>query len=70
MVLGMGSVFIFLTLLVVAMQLTSRVVRAIDERHALPNPSDGETTGAAQANSDMVTAITAAIHRYRQTHKH
>lgn len=68
--LGMGAVFLFLSLLVVAMHLTSRVVRVIDEHQERSIPTTQASAGMAQADSDAVIAIAAAVHRYRHTHKH
>ena len=54
---GMGTVFVFLTLLVAATGLLSRLVGRFEPRIELP---DADAPSAAQ-----VAAITAAIHQYR-----
>lgn len=55
MLVGMGTVFVFLTLLVGATTLMSRVVLRLQ-----PEPLD------ADASEEEVAAITAAIARHRQ----
>ena len=53
MLIGMGTVFVFLTLLVLATTLMSRLVM-----HFQPAPGD-------EPNSDDIAAITAAIAAHR-----
>jgi len=66
MLLGMGTVFSFLVLMIVMMNLMSKVVHRF-----FPEPNDVEnTTSSAQANNaKKVAAITAAIIHHRQVTK-
>ena len=57
--LGMGSVFIILTLLILLISLVSRIV---PEETVKPAPAPA----AAGVKKDHVAAITAAIHQYRK----
>ena len=59
MLVGMGTVFVFLTLLVGATTLMSRVVMRLH-----PEPLDAEA--AVEGTVEEVAAITAAIARHRQ----
>lgn len=68
MLIGMASVFCFLWLLVLAVNLLSRII----QRH-FPAPEkalDTSNTSLAVASVSPATiaAITAAIHQYRQQH--
>ncbi|MGD2083963.1 MAG: OadG family transporter subunit [Chromatiales bacterium] len=67
LVLGMGSVFAFLVILVFAMMAMSRVAGALDG--GVPGAgSDGSATTpptAPDEDSGVVAAIAAAISRYR-----
>ena len=59
MVAGMGAVFVFLTLLVVATVVMSRLVLRLQ-------PAGGEHDAASlSAEEEEVAVITAAITRYR-----
>jgi oxaloacetate decarboxylase gamma subunit len=58
MLVGMGTVFVFLTALVAAMSLMAWVVRRFT-----PTPPD------AGASDEQVAAITAAIAQHRKTHR-
>jgi len=55
MLAGMGTVFVFLTALVIFMSLISRLVMRFQSAPDTGNPSDAE-----------VAAITAAVARHRQ----
>ena len=57
MLVGMGTVFVFLTILVAAMSFLALVVRRLTA-----------TVPETGANDDEVAAITAAITRHRNTH--
>ena len=59
--LGMGSVFIILSLLIIIIQVISRLVPKV-EITATPAPS----TPPAPANTQHIAAIQAAIHQYRR----
>ncbi len=55
MLVGMGTVFVFLTLLVVATTLMSRIVLRISP----PSPA------AAELSAEELAVITAAVHAHR-----
>jgi oxaloacetate decarboxylase gamma subunit len=55
MLAGMGTVFVFLTVLVIAMTLMSRLVARFQPRPVAAGPSD-----------DEVAAIAAAVAQHRQ----
>lgn len=55
MLAGMGTVFVFLTVLVFAMTLMSRLVARFQPKAAAAGPSD-----------DEVVAITAAVAQHRR----
>lgn len=69
MVLGMSVVFLFLGLLIIAMQGTSRAVRALEARRAAASTSPAATP-PSEIDNALVAAISIAIQRYRRTHKH
>ena len=58
MLVGMGTVFVFLTLLVAAMTVMSSVVQRLS-----PAP------GAGEATDEEIAAITAAIAQHRNKNK-
>ncbi|OOZ35850.1 OadG family protein [Solemya velesiana gill symbiont] len=66
MLLGMGSVFIFLTLLVIAMNGMSWLAKAIegDASHET-SVTPAATPKAASEDEDLIAVISAAISRYR-----
>lgn len=68
MAFGMGFVFVFLTLLVFATGVMSRLAtRYLPEpvaKAAKPRPQPA-TGGAANNNDELVAVITAAVHKYR-----
>lgn len=66
MLLGMGIVFTFLMVLVVVMTGMSRMARAIEG--AQPQVASGAKS-AGGSDEDVVAVISAAISRYRATHK-
>ena len=55
MLAGMGTVFVFLTVLVIAMTLMSRLIAHFQPTPAGPGPGD-----------DEIAAITAAVARHRR----
>lgn len=67
MVLGMGFVFVFLTVLVITTTLMSRIIgRYFPEPVALEAPRRGAAAAASEQNDAVMAAISAAVHRYRQ----
>ena len=72
MALGMGVVFVFLTILVISVTLMSKLIG-----HFQPVPAAVDTgkkstpASAPSTQSDEVMAvISAAVHRYRSTRRH
>lgn len=71
MLLGMGIVFVFLSLLVVAMSQMSRLALRIGgPEEATEAPAAGTpATAGGKDNSELIAVLTAAISRYRSRHK-
>ncbi len=71
MLLGMGTVFVFLMLLVVAMAGMSRLAR-VQESPAAPAVESLQTptVAGAREDRDLVAVISAAIKHYRATHRY
>ncbi|MDO9163053.1 MAG: OadG family transporter subunit [Methylococcaceae bacterium] len=67
LVAGMGIVFLFLTMLVVAINLMSAMVLRFfpDE----PKTSSSLSSVVSSNDKRIVAAITAAVHQYRHDHK-
>lgn len=73
MLLGMGAVFIFLSLLVVATSTMSRVVmRIAKEETGVGTNSAGQAVGASSpvgaVDDEVVAAISVAVKKYRSRH--
>ncbi len=70
MLLGMGTVFVFLMLLVVAMAGMSRLARILEPpaTPAVESPQT-PTVAGSQEDRDLVAVISAAIRRYRTTNR-
>jgi len=70
MVLGMGIVFVFLTILIFTLRGMCALAAWLDKGEAHPIPSGGVTvTDAGAADSTLIAVISAAVARYRSTHK-
>ena len=71
MVFGMGFVFIFLTVLVLATNFMSYMVnRFLPEAAAAPAVSRRpQPAAAATDDAQLMAVISAAVHQYRQRHK-
>ena len=67
MVLGMGTVFAFLALLVVSVTQMSRLAQWLDQRFPPETEPAASPSPAATAdpNEEILAVIGAAIHRYR-----
>ncbi|MCR8923231.1 OadG family protein [Dasania sp. GY-MA-18] len=65
MLYGMGTVFVFLTLLVVLTTIMSSLIQRYVKPEPPAGPSGGATTTAPQADSQLVAVIAAAIKQHR-----
>ncbi len=66
MALGMGTVFGFLSLLVCALMLMSRLLAADpDDALAAAEPASPAPTADGIDDPELISAIVAAVHRYR-----
>ena len=65
MFVGMGIVFLFLAMLVVAINLMSTLV----QRYFPDAPTPVRTPVTAITDASTIAAITAAVHQYRSQHK-
>lgn len=63
--LGMGVVFVFLTLLVVAVVLMSRLVQRFAPTPAPVNAKRARALNAAEVDEEVLAVIGAAVHHYR-----
>jgi len=79
MLIGMGFVFVFLTLLVLATALMSKVITFYEKRVGLL-PAEGIPTPTAvlgvsndpknaPKDGNIISVLSSAIHRYRAKHK-
>ncbi|MDX1694133.1 MAG: OadG family transporter subunit [Ketobacteraceae bacterium] len=70
MLLGMGAVFVFLTLLVFATSLMSRLVAQFSPAPApVAAPVPPASPTSSEDNQQLLAVITAAIHKYRSRQK-
>ena len=69
MLLGMGIVFTFLLVLVVAMNVMSRIAFYFDTTEDIPEtvPATAQPAGKPE-NTALIAVISAAVSRYRSTH--
>jgi oxaloacetate decarboxylase gamma subunit len=68
MLYGMGTVFVFLALLISATALMSFLVQRFHKEEP-PVAAGGRAAPAVHQNEQLVAVITAAIHKYRSRHK-
>ncbi|MBF0193688.1 MAG: OadG family protein [Magnetococcales bacterium] len=68
MFLGMGTVFVFLAVLVFFVTKMSELAQKIEKSQPQPQTQTPRPTVAA-TNSDHIAAISAAVHQYRSKHK-
>jgi oxaloacetate decarboxylase gamma subunit len=69
MLLGMGIVFSFLALLVLAMSGMSRLAHALTSEDVHKTPSSvAPAPKGAEGSEELIAVITAAISRYRKNH--
>lgn len=80
MLFGMGFVFIFLTLLVIATSAMSRLITRYEKsagvlpENGVPSPTAvipkyGSSARPEVDNKALIAVFTAAIHKYRSRHK-
>ena len=67
MLAGMGIVFLFLTMLVLAINLMSSLIERFFPE--APNLVGTVTTTSNGIDKNIVAAITAAVHQHRSKHK-
>lgn len=65
MLFGIGSVFVFLVLLIVCIRAMSYVIGRLDKSAAHPTVSARVAVAEAGPDADIVAAIQAAIHQHR-----
>lgn len=71
MAIGMGMVFLFLTIMVIVMEFMAKTLKPY--AHLLKEDSVSTTGRKAapktkQKSDDIITAIVAAVHKYRSEH--
>lgn len=69
MLVGMGIVFLFLAMLVVAVNTMSSIVSRFIPETATLKASATQSTENNKIDSNVVAAISAAIYKYRAQHK-
>ena len=67
--LGMGFVFVFLTVLVGVTTLMSKIIGRFFPESVAPLPAGGSRVPASRQDDDVMVAISAAVHRYRRRHR-
>ncbi len=67
MIIGMGLVFLFLTLLVVLVNGMTFVIQRFFAEPPSPVPTSPPEP-ASEREEEVIAAISAAVHRYRQRH--
>ncbi|WP_416139223.1 OadG family protein [Halomonas sp. HK25] len=70
MALGMGFVFVFLTVLVMVTTLMSLVLRRFAPEPSAPAATGARPPALARQDDALMAVIGAALHRYRQRHRH
>lgn len=73
MVVGMGTVFVFLVLMVFWITLSSRILsrysHLVPEREESSAPKPASAPGGAGEDETLVAVISAAINQYRAQHR-
>ncbi|WP_163834809.1 OadG family protein [Spartinivicinus ruber] len=71
MLFGMGFVFVFLTLLIFATALMSRLISKFGEEEVIPvsQAAPSSTVADKQQDEQLVAVISAAIKQYRSRHR-
>lgn len=67
MALGMGFVFVFLTVLVISVTLMSTLIRRFQPVSVAPSSvkTTSPATAADDQDNETIAVISAAVHRYR-----
>jgi oxaloacetate decarboxylase gamma subunit len=66
MLLGMGFVFVFLTVLVIATTLMSKIILRFSKPEPVTASAQKKPATSGGQSPDLIAAITAAIHMHRQ----
>ena len=69
MLLGMGTVFLFLALLVIVMSTILRLLERILERDASTDLDRSAFGMQPAVGPEMIAVLTAAVRRYRSMHR-
>ena len=71
MALGMGVVFVFLTILVISVTLMSKLIDRFQPAPvaAPAGRKSGKTPASQGQNDEVVAVISAAVHRYRSSRR-
>ena len=65
MLFGIGSVFVFLVLLIVCIRMMSSVIGRFESAPPVQPVSNGPAATEVDADPDLVAAIQTAIHQHR-----
>ncbi len=71
LIYGVSVVFVFLTVLVILTTLMSKIIlKFFPEPVAAPSaPKRASASSSTQTDAEVTTAISAAIHKFRNDHK-
>ncbi|HDZ47019.1 hypothetical protein LCGC14_0154900 [marine sediment metagenome] len=72
MALGMGFVFVFLTVLVISVTLMSKLIGRFQPAAVATGQTKPTATSATSSAKDdeVIAVISAAVHRYRKSRRH
>lgn len=68
LIFGMGTVFVFLAVLVVSTSMMSRLINKYFPEPVI-EPVAQQARKSVESNTQLISAITAAIHQYRRDKK-
>lgn len=66
---GMGFVFVFLTILVLITTLMSAIICRLAPPPAPSAPVPSSTSSGQASDAELMSVISAAVHRYRRRHR-
>ena len=69
MLYGMGTVFVFLAVLIVAMTIMSSLMQRYVKPVPAAVPPSAQRKTATNNDEQLIAVISAAIHKYRSRHK-